>query len=66
MTEVEQLERQVESLSHQQLAAFRAWFAEFDAHVWDQQIEADVKAGKLDGLIAEARADYKAGKAREL
>ncbi len=44
----------------------RAWFVEFDARVWDAQIEADAKAGKLDGLVAEALADYKAGKAREL
>jgi hypothetical protein len=39
---------------------------EFDARLWDAQIEADAKAGKLDGLITEAVADYKAGKAREL
>ena len=44
----------------------RVWFLEFDARVWDQQMEADAKAGKLDGLISEALADYKAGKAREL
>jgi hypothetical protein len=66
MTEVEQLERGIENLTPEQLAKFRAWFLEFDARVWDQQIEADAKAGKLDGLIAEALADYKAGKARDL
>jgi hypothetical protein len=36
------------------------------SRVWDEQIEADAKAGKLDRLLAEALADYKAGKAREL
>ena len=66
MNHVEQLEKKVQSLSPQELAEFRAWFIEFDARVWDEQIEADVKAGKLDGLIAEALAEYKAGKAREL
>ena len=66
MNHVEQLEKKVQSLSLQELAEFRAWFIEFDARVWDEQIEADVKAGKLDGLIAEALAEYKAGKAREL
>ena len=35
------------------LAKFRAWFLEFDARVWDAQIESDLKAGKLQGLIAE-------------
>ena len=66
MSEVEQLEKQIEKLSPEDLAKFRAWFLEFDARVWDAEIEADLKAGKLKGLIAEALADYKAGKAREL
>ena len=66
MSEIEQLEQRIESLPPQDLAKFRAWFAEFDARVWDAQIEADAKAGKLDGLINEALTDYKAGKAREL
>jgi len=66
MSEVEQLEKRIENLSPRDLAQFRAWFLEFDGRVWDEQIEADAKAGKLDGLVAEALADYKAGKAREL
>ena len=66
MSEIEQLEQRIESLSPQDLTRFRAWFLEFDARVWDTQIEADAKAGKLDGLINEALADYEAGKAREL
>ena len=66
MSEVEQLERKIENLPPRDLAKLRAWFVEFDARVWDDQIEADAKAGKLDGLINEALADYKAGKAREL
>jgi hypothetical protein len=65
--EVDQLEQRIENLlSPQELAKFRAWFVEFDARVWDDQIDADAKAGKLDGLIAEALANYKTGKAREL
>jgi hypothetical protein len=28
---------------------------------WDRQIAADLAAGRLDGLIAEARADSEAG-----
>jgi hypothetical protein len=65
LSEVEQLEKQIEKLSAEDLARFRTWFLEFDARVWDDQIEADLKAGKLKGLIAEALAEYKAGKARE-
>lgn len=66
MSEIEQLEERIAKLAPQDLAKFRAWFLEFDARVWDQQIEADAKAGKLDALIGEAVADYKAGKARDL
>jgi hypothetical protein len=66
MNEIEQLEQRIESLSPDDLAKFRAWFLEFDARLWDAQIEADAKAGKLDELLNEALADYKAGKAREL
>ena len=66
MSDVEQVERQIEKLSAVELAKFRAWFLEFDARGWDAQIESDLKAGKLQGLIAEALAEYKAGRVREL
>lgn len=33
---------------------------------WDRQIESDLKAGQLDGLLAEARADIAAGRTRPL
>jgi hypothetical protein len=66
MSEIEQLEQAIENLSPQELAKLRAWFVEFDARVWDAQIEADAKAGKLDDFITEALAEYQNGKAREL
>ena len=66
MSELDQLEQRIQNLSPDELAKFRAWFIEFDHLIWDRQIEADSKAGKLDGLIADALADYKAGKAREI
>jgi hypothetical protein len=66
MTAVEFLERAVATLSPAELAAFRRWFAEFDAEAWDAQIEADACADKLEAFAAEALAEYKAGKAREI
>ena len=66
MSELEKLEEHVRSLSLEGLKQFRAWFAEFDARAWDEQIEADSKAGKLDVLVSEALAEHKAGKTREL
>ena len=44
----------------------RAWFHEFDAVVWDRQLEEDVRAGKLDALADEALQAYKSGKCTEL
>ena len=66
MSNLEELERRVQDLASEDLAKFRDWFIEFDHLIWDKQIEADSKAGKLDGLISEALADYRAGKAREI
>jgi hypothetical protein len=66
MSELEKLEEHVQSLSPAELKKFRAWFAEFDARVWDAQIEADSRAGRLDSLVSEAIAEDKAGKTREL
>jgi hypothetical protein len=54
------------AVSPDQLAAFRRWFHEFDAVVWDRQLEEDVRAGKLDALADEALQAYKSGKCTEL
>jgi len=66
MSDLEELERRIQNLPTEDLAKFRDWFIEFDHLIWDKQIEADSKAGKLDALISEALADYRAGKAREI
>ena len=60
------LEQAIAQLQPVELAEFRRWFAEFDAAIWDAQIEADAGAGKLDALAAEALAEYEAGKATEI
>ena len=66
MDKVERLEEQVQRLSADELAQFRAWFLEYDWAVWDQQVERDVQAGKLDGLADQALRDHAAGKTRPL
>jgi len=48
------------------LAEFRAWFAEYDAELWDFQIERDVAAGRLDRLAEEALEDLREGRCKEL
>jgi hypothetical protein len=54
MTKVQELEQQIAELTPEELTAFRKWFAEFDAELWDRQLEADVRAGKLDDLARRA------------
>jgi hypothetical protein len=54
MSTLNEIERAVRQLSSEDLSAFRAWFAEFDAESWDRQFEADVVAGQLDALAEKA------------
>ncbi len=61
MSRVEVLESQIKELSEQELTGFRRWFAEYDAHMWDRQFEADVKAGKLEALAEKALRAHAAG-----
>jgi hypothetical protein len=66
MTRVLRLEQQIAELSSEELAVFRKWFAEFDAKMWGQQIEADANAGKLDSLAQKAVRDHITGKSTRL
>lgn len=66
MSELEKIEQKIQGLSRDELKQFRAWFAEFDARAWDEQIAADEKAGKLDKLVSEARSEHSSGKRREI
>lgn len=66
MDTVKSIEDAVLALPRSDLAEFRSWFAEFDAVAWDQQLESDAAAGKLDALEAEAFADYDTGSPRTI
>lgn len=66
MSNVENIEDRIKELSPEELTAFREWFIQFDAEAWDRQFEADVKAGKLDGLAERALRDHAAGRSTKL
>ena len=66
MSKVEHIENQIQELSAEELATLREWFASFDAEAWDRQLEADVKAGKLDTLAERALRDHLAGRSTKL
>lgn len=50
MRSAKDIERAIESLPNSELKEFRAWFAEYDAEVWNSKIEEDTLSGKLDRL----------------
>ena len=66
MSSVTEIEEAVSRLGEAELARFREWFAEFDAARWDRQIDSDVAAGRLDTLAAEALADLRDGRCKDL
>jgi hypothetical protein len=63
---ITEIEQAIAELSPEELARFREWFDEYYADVWDKQIEADAKSGRLDKLIAEADEEYDAGLSKPL
>ena len=66
MRSVEESEKVVARLSAEELAEFRAWFAEYDAELWDRQLEKDASEGKLDRLATEALEEHRRGETRDL
>jgi len=63
---VKDIQEAVAQLSGDDLASFRSWFKDFDAKIWDEQFEDDVKAGRLDALADRALADFRSGRYEEL
>jgi hypothetical protein len=66
MSSVQEIETAVTKLSRRELLAFRDWFCEFDAAVWDKQFEGDVAAGYLEALADEVVRDLREGRCRDL
>ena len=54
MLQVEQIQREIESLPYEEFTRLRKWFAEKDWQKWDNQLEVDSATGKLDFLLEEA------------
>lgn len=66
MDSLRDVENAVRQLSPEELAAFRAWFARFDAEAWDRQFEEDAAVGRLDQLADEAIQDLRTGRCKDL
>jgi hypothetical protein len=66
MTTVEQIEAAIVSLPPEDFKRLARWMREQDEALWDQQIERDIAAGRLEALAAEAIAEYEAGRTRAI
>ena len=66
MPSLKRLETEIAALPDQELRKFSRWFAQFEAERWDQCLETDITAGKLDAFADEALAQYGTGKWKPL
>ncbi len=66
MSYVEELESKILELPKQDFALLRNWLFELDDSQWDKQIASDLKTGKLNQLINNAKAEMSAGTTAKL
>ena len=66
MLSVEEIKSAIASLSQEGYARLRDWFSERDWEKWDEEIEKDSSAGKLDFLVKEAIAEKNQGLLKKL
>ena len=63
---VAEIESAIAKLPAKDFAELIVWIQEYSERAWDKQIEADLAAGRLDSLIAEADNEYRQGLAQPL
>ncbi len=57
MSTLLEIEHAIERLPAREQSALASWLAMREAKVWDEQMNADAAAGKLDFLFREAEAE---------
>ncbi len=55
MSRIDEIKASIERLPESDMAELFRWLREKDWERWDQQIEADSRAGRLDFLVREAQ-----------
>jgi len=66
MSSVEAITNAIAQLPPAQVAQIRAWLAEYEERLWDEQIAQDEREGRLDALAERAIAEHQAGRTRPL
>jgi hypothetical protein len=63
---VQELENAIRQLSQEEFARLAHWIDEYRAEQWDRQIDADIRAGRLDAAGLRADEDFEAGRCTPL
>ena len=66
MTTVTEIQRAIEELAESDYAELMRWIQERDWEKWDEELEEDVRAGRLDALAANALEAKARGELRDL
>jgi hypothetical protein len=63
---VTEIKAEILQLPPSDMANLAQWLQEVQADAWDRQMAEDVKAGRLDALVARAKAQVAAGQYQPL
>lgn len=63
---VQEIERAITQLSSKEMHQLADWLIEYRHEQWDKQIEEDARAGRLDDLLNEVKAEIQQGLAKPL
>lgn len=63
---VKEIEAAITQLSPKDIAKLASWLTNYQAELWDRQIEEDLEAGRLDQLLAEVEKEHAAGLSQPL
>ena len=63
---ITEIESVIAKLPPSEVAKLAEWFYEFQAQVWDKQIEEDLQSGRLDSLIEQAEQEFKTGQCQRI
>lgn len=66
MRSLSEIEAAIEQLPREEAHKLSDWLQEYLDDVWDEQIAADAKAGRLDELIQSAKANIAANHVKSL
>ena len=64
--DIQEVESAISKLPPAQVAELAAWFEQFHAQLWDNQIEQDIRNGRLNSLLDEAARDLDSGNCESL